>query len=1032
MLRCIGSLSTAGAWVLLSVTALWHAGAQDLTWGTYGTGGSGAWDETSTNWWDGASNVTWISGATARFDGAPGTITVSGKPQAAGMVFTGSPCTLQPADPDVDILPSQPTFLLDVQNDAHLDTEIYAVPQGDILRRVGPGRLTLGSMPRYFDQIRLEQGETVAAEPVWVRTDLDLADDPSVILTLGPWPEGSQGSIRSLEGGGPSGGVIRAAAVAGTVALGVDGQYSAFSGRLEDQPPGVLALRIEGHQTLLSPSSYSGETTVGTYVSYGGGILPTGTLVLAGNGALPASAIRVNTQSTLLLDNTTTAGNDRLGDTLPIILQHAALSCRGNPSTPVTEELGPLTLRGACRVEVLQPADAPTTLRFASLLRDPPDMLDVSGTGAVVLPDLIPTPSGIVGPWMTFGATHWAAVTADDSIIPFADYSFGLSNLSPTSHVVLTAPFPTLPGGTTTVATLTLENPTADVAVLTLPEDSVIHLAEGGLMIRGAGPVRIQGGTIDVPSGPIYIIAGSHADIAATLTGTDLVKAGPGTLTLSGTNAFSGGVHIHEADLHLHGQGLGSGGRLTLATGELIAMEDVTAPETVVSFLEGRAPRINTGPYAVTLETIEATTLSKFGDGRLTLRAGIAGSWGLWEGELEILNAEGNGYVRIDSGTLIATGQLGGVTVMRTPDNGNVLSPGEGIGTLSLEVLVGQRASFTCLMDVSPTASDLLESENRGFYTAGGTIFLRFRQIGGVSLEQPYHIVTGSTNLAQNLWSSFAIHPDHAYAGWDVSLSTDSNRLFATFHAVGADVTGSQAPDGLRVAAADPGSVTLSWRDNTDLETAYELERALAETGPWQLIATLPPDAMQFRDSDLPADTDHWYRVRAISPGGATPYATAVQARTVESYRQWRTLLFGYSDNLLRDDALGLPANDLDGDSIPNAVEFGLGASPFIADAARRPSPSITEDEDGNRYFGVRFIRPNGWRLYNDPEFNLIRSTDPGQPAWTFIHDPDPRITVTDLGDGWEEVILSDPTPIPRESPATEWLRLQVNVFDFP
>lgn len=680
-----------------------------------------------------------------------------------------------------------------------------------------------------------------------------------------------------------------------------------------------------------------------------------------------------------------------------------------------------------------QPADALATLRVAGLLRDPQDMPDVSGTGSVVLPDQIPTPSGIAGPWMTFGGTNWAAVAADDSIIPFADYSFGLSNLSPTSHVVLSAPFPILPGGTTTVATLTLENPTADEAVLTLPDDSVLQLAEGGLTIRGAGPIRIQGGTIQGPADPLYIIADPHADIATTLTGTDLVKAGPGALTLSGTNSYSGNTYIHDANLHLHGQGLGSGGRLKLGTGELTAIGDVTAPETVISILEGRAPRINTGPYAVTLETIEATTFSKLGDGRLTLLAGMTGNCELGEGELEILNAEGNGYVRIYSGALIATGQLGGVTVMRSPDNGNVLSLGEGIGTLSLQnSLVGVRASFTCVMDASPTASDLLDTTNRGFYTAGGTINLRFRSAGGISLGQPYHIVTGSTNLPQNLWTSFAIHPDHAFAGWDVSLSTDSNRLFATFDAVGANVSGSQAPDRLRVAAADPVSVTLSWRDNTNLETAYEVERALAEDGPYQLIATLPPDATQFRDTDLPADTVHWYRIRAISPGSATPYSPAAAGRTVASYIQWRTLLFGYSDNLLRDDALGRPANDLDGDFMPNAVEFGLGASPFIPDAGRRPTPCIIEDDDGNRYFGIRFVRPSGWRNDSDPGFNLIRSTDPGQPAWTFVRVPDPRITVTDLGDGWEEVILSDPIPISPESPATQWLLLHVNVRDFP
>src|SRR3954466_14736180 len=83
----------AAAWFFGS-----SAGAQTLTWdadpNTAGNqNGSGAWNLSNPNWWDGTGNVAWPSdqGTTAIFGGgAPGTastITVSGTVGAAGLSF---------------------------------------------------------------------------------------------------------------------------------------------------------------------------------------------------------------------------------------------------------------------------------------------------------------------------------------------------------------------------------------------------------------------------------------------------------------------------------------------------------------------------------------------------------------------------------------------------------------------------------------------------------------------------------------------------------------------------------------------------------------------------------------------------------------------------------------------------------------------------------------------------------------------------------------------------------------------------------
>jgi hypothetical protein len=106
-----------------------------------------------------------------------------------------------------------------------------------------------------------------------------------------------------------------------------------------------------------------------------------------------------------------------------------------------------------------------------------------------------------------------------------------------------------------------------------------------------------------------------------------------------------------------------------------------------------------------------------------------------------------------------------------------------------------------------------------------------------------------------------------------VVADTSSHQLLATVHAVGTEVAGDQAPDQLRVVAADPTRLTLAWNDNTDLETAYEVERADSSFGSFHRIALLPPDATLFQDTGLNSSFTYRYRVRATNDSAATSYS---------------------------------------------------------------------------------------------------------------------------------------------------------------
>ena len=75
--------------VILSLAAVvFSSSAQaQLNWGSAGTGGSGTWDGSTANWFNGASAVAWDS-TSAIIAGTAGTITVSGTQSLTGITFT--------------------------------------------------------------------------------------------------------------------------------------------------------------------------------------------------------------------------------------------------------------------------------------------------------------------------------------------------------------------------------------------------------------------------------------------------------------------------------------------------------------------------------------------------------------------------------------------------------------------------------------------------------------------------------------------------------------------------------------------------------------------------------------------------------------------------------------------------------------------------------------------------------------------------------------------------------------------------------
>src|SRR5213593_1344477 len=75
------------------------------------------------------------------------------------------------------------------------------------------------------------------------------------------------------------------------------------------------------------------------------------------------------------------------------------------------------------------------------------------------------------------------------------------------------------------------------------------------------------------------------------------------------------------------------------------------------------------------------------------------------------------------------------------------------------------------------------------------------------------------------------------------------------------------APTGLAATRVDEQTVQLTWTDRSAAEDGYEVQRAIAEGGPYSVVADLAANAVGYRESGLNPSA-YWYRVRAKKDGG--------------------------------------------------------------------------------------------------------------------------------------------------------------------
>jgi hypothetical protein len=88
-----------------------------------------------------------------------------------------------------------------------------------------------------------------------------------------------------------------------------------------------------------------------------------------------------------------------------------------------------------------------------------------------------------------------------------------------------------------------------------------------------------------------------------------------------------------------------------------------------------------------------------------------------------------------------------------------------------------------------------------------------------------------------------------------------------------------EAPSDLSATGASPTRVDLTWKDNSNNEVGFKLERSVDQAS-WTQIALIAADREAFSNSGLAAGTTYYFRIRAYRAGKDTDYSNVATTKT--------------------------------------------------------------------------------------------------------------------------------------------------------
>lgn len=195
------------------------------------------------------------------------------------------------------------------------------------------------------------------------------------------------------------------------------------------------------------------------------------------------------------------------------------------------------------------------------------------------------------------------------------------------------------------------------------------------------------------------------------------------------------------------------------------------------------------------------------------------------------------------------------------------------------------------------------------------------------------------------------------------------------------------APSGLNATATSTTVVSLTWADNSNAETSFQLERS-TDGANFSWLATLAPNATTYSDTGRTPGSTYYYRIKSIWDASPSPYSNVASvtmpttsgsppaaptnlAATALSPTEIR---LSWTDNATNE-------TDYQKERSHDGVSFGIMFSGSGANQTSMTDSGLTAST--TYYYRVRAVNSSGASAYS----NIASATTPSgsstDPAWT-------------------------------------------------